>query len=231
MTLFIVVFNWFILYAVNLISHVRSGLPCTVFKSVRSKTCVLARRFSTSASPLTLSEAMKGPTTKLNLFMALNAAMDTALSTDPSVCLFGEDVAFGGVFRATTDLREKHGDDRVFNTPLCEQGKRQCGARWPRAACLVENRSLASSACVVSGGVDSRLWPLCLCVCAGIVPLVHTGTSLARMRSTTRAVTQAACATRAPLGAHTSLCVVGIAGFAVGMAAVGATPGECSVGV
>eukprot|EP01108_Squamamoeba_japonica_P006223 TRINITY_DN5008_c0_g1_i1.p1 TRINITY_DN5008_c0_g1~~TRINITY_DN5008_c0_g1_i1.p1 ORF type:complete len:388 (+),score=103.04 TRINITY_DN5008_c0_g1_i1:92-1165(+) len=93
-----------------------------MFKSVRSKTCVLARRFSTSASPLTLSEAMKGPTTKLNLFMALNAAMDTALSTDPSVCLFGEDVAFGGVFRATTDLREKHGDDRVFNTPLCEQG-------------------------------------------------------------------------------------------------------------
>lgn len=36
--------------------------------------------------------------------------------------IFGEDVAFGGVFRCTTDLRDKFGADRVFNTPLCEQG-------------------------------------------------------------------------------------------------------------
>jgi 2-oxoisovalerate dehydrogenase E1 component beta subunit len=36
--------------------------------------------------------------------------------------LFGEDVAFGGVFRCSVDLREEFGDDRVFNTPLCEQG-------------------------------------------------------------------------------------------------------------
>jgi 2-oxoisovalerate dehydrogenase E1 component beta subunit len=36
--------------------------------------------------------------------------------------IFGEDVAFGGVFRCTTELRSKYGADRVFNTPLCEQG-------------------------------------------------------------------------------------------------------------
>ncbi|XP_071954825.1 2-oxoisovalerate dehydrogenase subunit beta, mitochondrial-like isoform X2 [Antedon mediterranea] len=36
--------------------------------------------------------------------------------------VFGEDVAFGGVFRCTIDLKDKHGKDRVFNTPLCEQG-------------------------------------------------------------------------------------------------------------
>ena len=59
----------------------------------------------------------------------------------PCVCLvvFGEDVAFGGVFRCTAELRPKYGKpvametsflidlcrsgaDRVFNTPLCEQG-------------------------------------------------------------------------------------------------------------
>jgi len=36
--------------------------------------------------------------------------------------VFGEDVAFGGVFRCSVDLKEEFGADRVFNTPLCEQG-------------------------------------------------------------------------------------------------------------
>lgn len=36
--------------------------------------------------------------------------------------VFGEDVAFGGVFRCTIDLKKRFGADRVFNTPLCEQG-------------------------------------------------------------------------------------------------------------
>lgn len=36
--------------------------------------------------------------------------------------IFGEDVAFGGVFRCTVDLKKRFGGDRVFNTPLSEQG-------------------------------------------------------------------------------------------------------------
>ena len=36
--------------------------------------------------------------------------------------IFGEDVAFGGVFRCTVGLKDKYGADRVFNTPICEQG-------------------------------------------------------------------------------------------------------------
>ncbi|KXJ17097.1 2-oxoisovalerate dehydrogenase subunit beta, mitochondrial [Exaiptasia diaphana] len=61
-------------------------------------------------------------TKKINLFQALTDAMDIALKSDPSTVIFGEDVAFGGVFRCTVGLREKHGKDRVFNTPLSEQG-------------------------------------------------------------------------------------------------------------
>lgn len=41
---------------------------------------------------------------------------------DVLAVIFGEDVAFGGVFRCTVGLQEKHGKSRVFNTPLCEQG-------------------------------------------------------------------------------------------------------------
>lgn len=54
--------------------------------------------------------------------MALNDAMRVALETDPKAVIFGEDVAFGGVFRCTTDLLSKFGPDRIFNTPLAEQG-------------------------------------------------------------------------------------------------------------
>jgi 2-oxoisovalerate dehydrogenase E1 component beta subunit len=63
-----------------------------------------------------------GKTEKLNLFMAINNAMSIALEKDSKAVVFGEDVAFGGVFRAAIGLREKFGSHRVFNTPLCEQG-------------------------------------------------------------------------------------------------------------
>lgn len=46
----------------------------------------------------------------------------TTLRTSNKVLCFGEDVAFGGVFRCTAGLQEEFGEDRVFNTPLTEQG-------------------------------------------------------------------------------------------------------------
>jgi len=56
------------------------------------------------------------------MFTAINNAMEVALQTDDTAIMFGEDVAFGGVFRCSVDLQDKFGRDRVFNTPLCEQG-------------------------------------------------------------------------------------------------------------
>lgn len=61
-------------------------------------------------------------TVQMNIFTAINDAMRVALATDPTAVVFGEDVAFGGVFRCTVDLRDEFGPDRVFNSPLCEQG-------------------------------------------------------------------------------------------------------------
>lgn len=63
-----------------------------------------------------------GECQRMNMFQAINQTMEIALTKDPSAVVFGEDVAFGGVFRCTIGLQEKFGKDRVFNTPLCEQG-------------------------------------------------------------------------------------------------------------
>ncbi|KAK5123639.1 hypothetical protein LTR85_002677 [Meristemomyces frigidus] len=67
-------------------------------------------------------EARNGTTSRINLFQAVNAALAHALRSDQRVLLFGEDVAFGGVFRCSMNLANEFGDDRVFNTPLSEQG-------------------------------------------------------------------------------------------------------------
>lgn len=41
--------------------------------------------------------------------------------------VFGEDVAFGGVFRCTAGLLTRFGKARVFNTPLSEQASPSAG--------------------------------------------------------------------------------------------------------
>ena len=59
----------------------------------------------------------------MNMIQAINSAMDVMLAKDPDVVVFGEDVGyFGGVFRATAGLQQKHGLTRVFDTPICEAG-------------------------------------------------------------------------------------------------------------
>lgn len=57
-----------------------------------------------------------------NLTSAIGSAMHYAMKTDENVILFGEDVAFGGVFRCSKGLSDEFGGARVFNTPLTEQG-------------------------------------------------------------------------------------------------------------
>lgn len=77
-------------------------------------------------------EENTGPGSKirpLDLKNAINHALDITMDKDPTAITFGEDLGFGGVFRVTgaggsdsVDLQKKYGVERVFNTPLCEQG-------------------------------------------------------------------------------------------------------------
>jgi pyruvate/2-oxoglutarate/acetoin dehydrogenase E1 component len=68
---------------------------------------------------------------------AIWQALDEELARDERVVLFGEDVAAaGGVFQVTPGLLERHGPDRVFDTPISELalssaafGSAVCGLR------------------------------------------------------------------------------------------------------
>jgi acetoin:2,6-dichlorophenolindophenol oxidoreductase subunit beta len=52
---------------------------------------------------------------------ALREALDEELARDERVVFFGEDVATpGGVFAVTSGLQERHGRERVFDTPIAE---------------------------------------------------------------------------------------------------------------
>jgi len=73
---------------------------------------------SSAIEPLDIKAAVQ----KMTLYRALNDGLSVALSTDETAVCFGEDVAFGGVFRCTVNLRDRFGSSRVFNTPLSEQG-------------------------------------------------------------------------------------------------------------
>ncbi|HWL49115.1 MAG TPA: alpha-ketoacid dehydrogenase subunit beta, partial [Acidimicrobiia bacterium] len=60
---------------------------------------------------------------ELTLAQSLNGALATALEFDERVVLLGEDIGrTGGVFRITDGLRDKYGENRVFDTPVAESG-------------------------------------------------------------------------------------------------------------
>lgn len=86
-------------------------------------TQILYHTSRASLAQTELSEDARNSTTKrMNFYQAINDALRLAMSKDENVVLFGEDVAFGGVFRCSMGLLEEFGADRVFNTPLSEQG-------------------------------------------------------------------------------------------------------------
>ena len=58
---------------------------------------------------------------ELEFRKAIRDALDEEIARDPAVVFFGEDVAAaGGVFMTTPGLHDKHGQERVFDTPISE---------------------------------------------------------------------------------------------------------------
>ncbi|MDX6273166.1 MAG: 2-oxoisovalerate dehydrogenase component beta subunit [Frankiales bacterium] len=59
----------------------------------------------------------------MTMAQALNTALRDAMTEDPTVLVFGEDVGpLGGVFRITDGLTRDFGEERCFDTPLAEAG-------------------------------------------------------------------------------------------------------------
>lgn len=64
-----------------------------------------------------------GERAAMTMVQALNAALNDAMAARPETVILGEDVGReGGIFRVTEGLYERHGAERVLDTPLCELG-------------------------------------------------------------------------------------------------------------
>ena len=69
---------------------------------------------TTETTQESVAQNEKDSERRLNMIEAINDALDIMLERDNDVIVMGEDVGyFGGVFRCTAGLQEKHGR-RVF---------------------------------------------------------------------------------------------------------------------
>ncbi len=74
------------------------------------------------AAPASVAPVTDG-VVPMNMIQALNSALHVKMAEDPNVLSFGEDAGyFGGVFRVTDQLQQKHGLTRSFDAPISECG-------------------------------------------------------------------------------------------------------------
>ncbi len=74
-----------------------------------------------TAADAASSASGSGP--RLNMVDAIRGVLDAELAANPKLLVFGEDVGpRGGVHRATAGLQARHGEARVFDTSLSEEG-------------------------------------------------------------------------------------------------------------
>jgi 2-oxoisovalerate dehydrogenase E1 component len=107
--------------------HVYSKMPAHLEEQLRAEEALAGEPPTAldDADRFTPAEevAPEGESTKMTLVEALRAAIDHRLATDERTVVLGEDVGVeGGVFRVTDGLYEKHGAERLIDTPLSEVG-------------------------------------------------------------------------------------------------------------
>ena len=69
------------------------------------------------------SEEPSPESERINMLTAIRRTLDVELASNPKLVVFGEDVGpKGGVHAATLGLQDKHGEGRVFDTSLSEEG-------------------------------------------------------------------------------------------------------------
>jgi len=69
------------------------------------------------------SDQAKPEGARINMITAIRRTLDHELTINPRVVVFGEDVGpKGGVHGVTLGMQEKHGEGRVFDTSLSEEG-------------------------------------------------------------------------------------------------------------
>jgi len=74
-------------------------------------------------TPVEESRVPKPEKQRVNMVEAVRRTLDTELSRNPKMIVFGEDVGVkGGVHAVTMGLQTQHGENRVFDTSLSEEG-------------------------------------------------------------------------------------------------------------
>ncbi|MDP6630909.1 MAG: transketolase C-terminal domain-containing protein [Kiritimatiellia bacterium] len=64
---------------------------------------------------------------EITYLQGIHEGLQHVLEHDPETVLFGQDVgAFGGAFKLTEGLQARFGEDRVFDTPICESAMLGC---------------------------------------------------------------------------------------------------------
>lgn len=108
------------------IRHSRPLSSIIGFSTMAASTVGVEPTSTPPSSAATTSNTLNADATathrKMNMYTAINDALMIAMRSDDGAIVFGEDVAFGGVFRCTQNLLTEFGPSRVFNTPLSENG-------------------------------------------------------------------------------------------------------------
>ena len=95
--------------------HLRSRLHMVYhFNNLKMLSKTLKKSFQESGLRLASSLTVRD---------ALNSAMDEEIARDPKVFLMGEEVAqYHGAYKVSKGLADKHGRERVIDTPISEAG-------------------------------------------------------------------------------------------------------------